>query len=93
MGLGRQYRKLAQRPVVKMGLRLPQLLFQKSINAQALSRYQHLQPQRLRTLVESAVAHLERTRVRNVVANCVHDDLRARRVVPDRQRRVLKRTD
>ena len=45
-------------------------------DAQALSRYQHLQPQRLRALVESAIAHLERARVRDAVANHVHDELR-----------------
>ena len=41
-----------------------------------MSRYQHLQPQRLRALVEGAVAHLERARIRDAFADHVHDELR-----------------
>src|SRR6476646_6946952 len=37
---------------------------------------QHLQPQRLRSLVEGAVAHLERARIRDTFANHMHIELR-----------------
>src|SRR5208282_2890548 len=52
IGLWRQDRKLAERPIIEIALRLPQLLFQYVIDAQALSRYQYVQPQCLRALVE-----------------------------------------
>jgi hypothetical protein len=66
---------LVEHPTITLTLGLPQLLFEQVGDAQALCGNQHLQPQRLRPLVEGAVTHLERARIRDAFADHMHAEL------------------
>ena len=66
--------------------RCAQLLFEQLVDTEPLRRDQNFEPQRLRALVERAVAHLERARVGDALAHDVHLELRPARALRDRRR-------